>query len=322
MEQLSEELKNLQKTISTFSLFGRKVQNISKLKRSFFEKMIAHQQQENVEQAKLYYSYFIRAEQLSIQIYTNMKQNFEELNSLINQNSMVQREEIEQAFQGIESQPILNCKQTFTLFHVTQEQHIQALRQFLHSVLKEEDICSKLLSLTNKEEEDVQDINNSSSDFFKKLEDQKEIHQLLSQEELVSNRLQALIKSLVAQTTSFSQKIIELSKQLQQQFINLSREFRSSPQHFVIERFFTPFTHLIEKHASVIALSAITLGIIANISALAGIGGVAMTARTTMYFLSHTLEGVEALPSVQSIAHKSTQIIQQAIQKSHNMLNV
>ncbi|MCH8520206.1 MAG: hypothetical protein LAT82_05635 [Nanoarchaeota archaeon] len=321
MSEILQEFSSLKKTISSFSLFGRKVQNISKLKKSFFEKILNFEQQENIEQAQQYYSYFIRAEQLSTQIYTNMKQNFQELQIILNQETSITDQEIELISQLIQTQRIQECMQVFSMFHITNEQYTQSIKQFLHAVLVQEDICSKLISLTQREEEDTQDINNASSGFFEKLKDQREIHQLLIQEELVSNQLQVYIKQLINQTTLYSQKIIELSKQLQRQFLSLSQELKTHPQQFIVERFFTPFKQLIEKHSSIIALSAITLGIVANISALAGTGGIAITAKITTDALSYSLKGVEALPSLRNIIEKSNQIINQAVQRSQQMIS-
>ncbi|MFT4244566.1 MAG: hypothetical protein ACMXYB_03890 [Candidatus Woesearchaeota archaeon] len=320
MNQLSQEFDELKKVISTFSLFGRKVQNISKLKRSFFEKMLNFEQQENIEQAQQYYQYFIRAERLSTQIYTNMHQYFEELNSLTNQTSFISHQEIDEAFDGIQNQIIQECKQLFSSFHVTQEEYSNSIKNFLQ-ILQSQEITSKLLSLTSKEENDIQDIDNPNSDFFKKLKDQREIHQLLLEEELISNKLQVQIKELVNQTITYSNKIIEISKQLQIQFTILVQELRNSPQQFIVERFFTPLKHIIEKHSSIIALSAITLAIVANISALVGIGSIAITAKITTDAFSYSLKGVEALPSLKAIINKSNQVIRDAINKSNEILN-
>lgn len=320
MNQLFEEFDELKKVISTFSLFGMKVQNISKLKRSFFEKMLNFEQQENIEQAQQYYQYFIRAENLSTQIYTNMYTYFEELNSLTDQTSFISHQEIDEAFDRIQNQIIQECKQLFSLFHITQEEYIKSIKKFLQTIQSQE-IISKLLSLTSREEIDIQDIHNPNSDFFKKLKDQREIHQLLLEEELVSNKLQVQIKELINQTMSYSQKIIELSKRLQRQFIQLAQELKNSPQQFIIERFFTPFKHLIQRHSSIIALSAITLAIVANISTLIGIGSIAATAKITTDALSYSLKGVEALPSLKGIINKSNQVIREAINKSNQLLN-
>ena len=76
----NSELNELMKLQKSSSLFSKKTSSISRLKLSFFEKMKAFEEKEDLEKTHLYFTYLIRASNLSDRIYRSM---YNELNDTL-----------------------------------------------------------------------------------------------------------------------------------------------------------------------------------------------------------------------------------------------
>lgn len=322
---IEEELKNLDSKRNKLSIFHKKSETISRLKLSFFKKMKAAEEAEDIIEAKKYYSYLIRTMNLSDKVYSRM---YEEIKNFMNSYSFesFSKNEIDDITQNFDFESFRNFKINFLNLHITIEQYQKALSSFFYEYKDpQNNLITKINGIIEQQKEFFNDIEDYHSDFFKKLQDQKVLHTLLEEEKEISDQFLRKIEFVEQQTTTFSKYLVDKLKNFQISIQIMIKEVKNNPK-LAVTFPFHKIEHLFEKHASIIALTIIGLGVIANLSTLAGIGTIAVVARTTMGLLSHTMEGIEALPSLETMAHKSKNLItstinsvQASIQKISNL---
>ena len=309
---IEEELRSLDSQRNKLSLFHKKSETISRLKLSFFKKMKAAEEVEDIIEAKKYYSYLIRTMNLSEKVYNRMNEEIKNFMSSYSYQS-IEKSEINEISRGFNLESVRIFQQNFLSLHVSIDSYQQSLASFFKDFQDPQDnLIYKILTIINQQKEFFNDIEDYHSDLFKKLQDQKMLHVLLEQEKEVSDLFLKKIEFVEQQTTSLAKTLSNKLQDFQNSIQLMIREVRKDPK-LAVSFPYHKLEHIFHKHASIIALTIIGLGVVANLSTLAGIGTIGVVARTAMGLLSHTMEGVEALPSLEKIANNSKNFISSTI---------
>ena len=313
MTDIKDEFEELQKQQKRVSIFKQKSEKLSRLKLNFYNKMVKAEAAEDIEIAKQYYSYLIRTMKLSSNIYYKMEQEIISYSNHYSHQTLTPKE-IDQSIGGTNIPEVNALKGVFQDFHTTAGRFQNELSAFFYEVAGNNSPVSNLRNIVSREETFFNDIENYHSDFFKKLDDQKQIHALLEEEEKISNEFIRRIEQLEKRTMNFIQRISQKIDAFKNSFYQLGRKLQQDPS-LAAKIPAEKFAHLIEKHAGIIAATAIGLGLVANLSTLAGLATFAGAAKTTMELLSHSLEGVEAFPVLRNIASKTKTMVNQTINR-------
>lgn len=304
-QNLSSQMQELQNIQKSFKLFSQKTQSLSKLKISFFERMKSAEDEENIEEAHQYFSHLIRTTHLSERIYEKIETELSQYENYLTTISMEEELSSQKSIINVHFNLLLS---TIISFLNELKTTIQTLQYKNHSI-------TKLKQIIHQEKTLLERIDHQPDTFFTELHIQKELHELYLQESNISNVVISTIKELEKKTTSYAQKIKSSVQQLNASLTISIKQINQRPLQTIVAPFETVGKKL-EKNASIFAATIFGLSIVSNISALVGVGAVAIVCKDLILLMAEIGEPLQAIPSIKKGYGNFKQMIENSVSKA------
>ena len=315
-----KEIETLQNNSGkTLGIFKKKTESLSRLKIDFFEKMQKFESEENIEKASNYFSYFKRAAILSFEIYEKTLKELQNYET-ISITSLTEEE--------IEALKIFDPEQKFIALEVNGINYINLLKQTTYQLSKENNspllelkqILAYQKDLLNKIENPQSEQNLHYNPLFKELEFQKEMHEYLKKEQMLSKNIISIIDNLNKQTITFSQNIQKQIKETNAILSNIANQMRNHPFE-TITKPIEILGEFLERNASIFAAVTLGLALTSVLATFAGSTVIVGICHSTILVMAEYGEGAQAFPALKRGFLKAKEKMQLSMQNALQSLN-
>lgn len=303
MKSLKEEIDEFQREKKLFGILKKKTESISRLKLSFFEKLKAAEEAENIHKAREYALYLQRATALSKKVYSRIDDMILEVREHL-QVQVLEFEHLEE----IDPNNILGSLDREML------SYINSVQDCIDKLYNKDrgTLIKSILSSIPEQLSIIDSFDHSADTLFRELEMQSRLHELLIIEKREAQKILDIISTFEKQTMTYIQRISEIVKMFNNQSKLLVRNLKNKP----LQTVFQPFERAglaLEKRASIFAATIFGFSIAGTFALLTGSVAVATACDGIILLLAEIGEPLQAIPAMKNGISKMKEKIVPAI---------